>query len=139
MHAGIHMHRRRPAAAAGPPQIRLGSMIEHGYQPAGAQVSHRARQGALEHIDGSIRQLGPQTHALFRAGHEEVAATALPEGAGHRRQAKAIGIGLDYGPGDSRGRMALKCRVVRAQGAQVDAQPCAQCRAQPRAQRRELM
>lgn len=79
-----------------------------------------AGKQAIEHKDCGVAQNFAQFFALHRAGHEEAAATGLPQGFGHWGNAEAIGVAFDSRAAFGFPSMAVEIAPVLLNGAEVD-------------------
>ncbi|MNE42930.1 hypothetical protein D3C80_1370810 [compost metagenome] len=93
--------------------------VYRGLQVVGRQ--HRqigAREEALQQHYGFDHGAGAQHQRLLDAGHR--IGIRIHQGAGHRQQAMAIGVGLDHGDDLAGRRVALDHGEVVAQGRGID-------------------
>jgi hypothetical protein len=124
VHAGVDLDGRgEPAparAAVARPIAHLGEAGEDRAQVEARVVGFRPGQEPVEHVDGGARLHLARGAALVNGGDEERLAALVGERTRDRREAHAVGVGLDDAgalgaPGD-----LVEPRPVRAQGREID-------------------
>ena len=111
-----------------PPGVELTQMVEDRNQPVGHEIALGARQEAVQHVDGRLRQHAPQGDALVYLRHEEMTTAFRRQPGADQGRPGAIGIGLqDRGAVDRAARRAAgiaQTAPVGGNRTKVDREDC---------------